>query len=153
MKSIVCFGRQASEDYIFQSNFAGLLSITEDIHHWPPEQQAKAKRHIEVYKSIRHLLNKDFYPLFPQPLALEDWDGWEFHDPAKNEGFLLAFRSRAPEQTAPIHARGAKAGRKYRLVDPYSREEQTIEGERLNGEGLSLTLPLNGTKLWTYRPA
>lgn len=153
IKSLICFGQRVSGDYIFQSNFGGLVSITEDVHQWTPEERAKAKRHIEVYKSVRHLLGKNFYPLFPQPEALEAWDGWEFHDPETDEGFVLAFRARSLQEGARARLRGPRSGKKYVLIDPYTNQPETVEGQRLLYDGLALRLPLNGTKLWTYRPA
>ena len=152
MKSLICFGQRVSGDYIFHSNFGGLISITEDVHHWTPEERAKAKSHIAAYKAVRHLLGKDFFPLFPQPMALEAWDGWEFHDSDSDEGFALVFRSRSPQEDVRIRLRGPRLGKKYSLEDPYSGRREIFDGKRLLEEGISLKLPLNGTRLWTYRP-
>jgi alpha-galactosidase len=152
MKSLICFGQRVSSDYIFHSNFGGLMSITEDVHHWTSEERAKAKSHIAAYKAVRHLLGKDFFPLFPQPMALEAWDGWEFHDSDTNEGFALVFRSRSPQEDVRIRLRGPRLGEKYSVEDPYSGRREIFDGKRLLEEGISLKLPLNGTRLWTYRP-
>jgi len=151
IKSIVDAPLSPLEDYVFQSNFGGLLSITENVERWTPEEKQRAKRHIEVYKSIRHLLSKDFYPLFPQPQTTKDWDGWQFHDPRTGEGFILVFRAGSPQEIAKPRLRVLKANVRYALKDPYSGKEEVVEGQRLLAEGLPVQLKPRGTALRTYR--
>ena len=51
-----------------------------------------SRQAIADYKSVRHLLNKDYYPLFPQTTDTSQWVGWEFYDPDAGEGFLTVLR-------------------------------------------------------------
>jgi alpha-galactosidase len=153
IKSIVDTPRSPLDDNVFHANFGGLISITEDIDSWKPEERQRAKRHIEVYKSVRHLLKEDFYPLFPQPGSMKAWDGWQFHDPKSGEGFVLAFRVESPDGNANLRFRKLEPGRRYSLQDPYSGKEQVVEGRTLMQVGFPVKLDLHGTTLWKYRPS
>ena len=152
MKTIVVYPVTPSSDLVFHCHFGGLLSITENVESWTPEEKQKAKRHIEVYKSIRHLLSKDFYPLFPQPQTMEEWDGWQFHDPQTGEGFILAFRAESPQENTTPRLKALKASARYVLKDPYSGKEEVVEGRRLLEEGFPVRVPLQGTALRTSHP-
>jgi alpha-galactosidase len=152
IKSIIDTPQSPLADYVFHSNFGGLLSITEGVEDWPPEEKQKAKRHIEVYKSIRHLLSKDFYALFPQPPTMKEWDGWQFHDPQTGEGFILVFRAESAKEDANPRLKAVKTGAQYLLKDPYSGKEEVLTGRRLSEEGLPLHLRPKGTALRAYRP-
>jgi alpha-galactosidase len=153
IKSIVDAPLSPLADYLFQSNFGGLLSITENVESWTPEEKQKAKGHIEVYKSIRHLLRKDFYPLFPQPQSMKEWDGWQYHDPETGEGFVLAFRAESPEDAANLRFKKLEPGRRYSLQDPYHGKKLIVAGRTLMEIGLPTKLDLRGTSLWKYSPS
>ncbi len=64
-----------------------------------------ATRHaIEVYKQIRHLLNKQYNGLFkpcPSPAA-DQWDGWEYYDAETGEGVIMLFRLNQCESTSCV---------------------------------------------------
>jgi hypothetical protein len=130
-----------------------MLALSEDFEHWPPDELTKAKKHVQVYRSIRHLLGKDFYPLFPQPRSLDDWDGWQFHDPAADEGFVLVFRVRSPQESASPRLHALNPDRDYVLTNPYTGEAQAMSGGTLLDSGLPVTLDLEGTHLLRYRAA
>ena len=153
IKSIICAGFDDYPDYGFQSNFGGLVSISEGVEHWSPEQRKRARRHLDVYKSIRRFLSKDYYPLFPQPRSLEEWDGWQFHDPEADEGFVLVFRVQSPRESASPRLCGLCTESEYVLTDPYAGEEETASGSALDNGGLHVALPLDGTRLLCYRRA
>jgi hypothetical protein len=44
------------------------------------------------YQRVRPLLNKDWYPLTPYSRSTSDWLAVQFHDPALDQGLVLAFR-------------------------------------------------------------
>lgn len=133
------------------SHFAAMLGVGDPIGLWSPATMAQGKRVIEVYKSIRHLLKGDFYPLFPQAQSLETWDGWQFHDPLTREGFAVIFRLRYCEQpTATIHLQGVPAAASYRFKDPFGGQQFTVAGQELVNRGLAVSLPKNGAQLWHY---
>jgi alpha-galactosidase len=152
IKSIVDTPKSPLDDNVFHANFGGLLSITENIETWSPEEKKRAKQHVDVYKSIRHLLKEDFYPLFPQPQTMKEWDGWQFHNPKTGEGFILAFRVESPQAAANLKLKKLQTGRRYVLQDPYHGTQQVVDGRALMETGLPVKLDLRGTTLWKYSP-
>ena len=153
LKSIICAGFQDYPDHGFQANFGGLLSISEGVEQWSPEQVSRARKHLEVYKTIRSYLSQDYYHLFAPPRSLAEWDGWQFHDPETDEGFVLLFRVQAPQSEACPLLHGLNPEEEYLFVDPYGGEEQTMPGSKLLDEGLPVELTPDGTRLLRYRPA
>lgn len=139
-------------DHVFHEQFGGMFSIEEDVHLWPDALKVKAAKHIEVYKSIRHLLGKDFYALFPQPHTLEAWDGWQFHDPQTDEGCLIVFRVQSPQPQAAVRLRGLQPAASYRVWNPYDESSERLPGAGLLREGLPIELPLEGSRLLRYSP-
>ena len=136
----------------FQSRFAGTFGISDDVAAWPPALRARARRHIEVYKQLRSSLAGDFYPLFPLPLSLDAWDGWQFHDPESDQGFVAAFRLRSRDDERHLRLHGLDPARTYAVVDPYSGETvATGDGTMLMGTGLPVSLPRDGSLIRTYR--
>lgn len=134
------------------SRFGSILRFQEDFLSWSPEAKARVKRHIGIYKSVRHLLNADFYALFPQPRSQQDWDGWQFHDPDNGEGFIMSFRMQGNESTRSPKLRGLAEETCYRLHDPYSGNEIKVSGASLQVQGITTTLDRNSANLWHYRP-
>ncbi len=148
----LCRGLDDYTDEMFHQQFAGLLNISEGVEDWSADLKARAKKHLDVYKSVRHLLGKDFYPLFPQPQTLAAWDGWQFHDPESGEGFVLAFRVESSEVRTSPRLRGLDSRREYVIEDPYTGAAETLAGSLLLNDGLSFSLPVHGSKLLRYRP-
>ena len=148
----ICKGLDAYPDAAWQANFAGMICIGEGVDYWPEELKREARQHVDVYKSVRRYLGKDYYPLFPQPQCLEQWDGWQFHDPEADEGFVLVFRARSPQEAASPRLRGLDATREYVLTDPYTGKENAVAGNELMVTGLPISLPIEGTQLLRYRP-
>jgi alpha-galactosidase len=149
----ICKGLESYPDCAWHANFAGMICISEGVEGWSPGLKQQAARHFEVYKTIRRFLDKDYYPLFPQPQSLEAWDGWQFHDPEADEGFVLVFRVHSPDETATPALHAIRRDADYLLTDPYTGEERTMAGNGLADTGLQIALPLEGTSLLCYRCA
>jgi len=137
-------------DHFFHSHFGGALMISEDLASWSRKERATARRHLEIYKSIRHLLNADYYPLFEWPRDVRCWDGWQFDDPAAGEGFVLGFRMESPKETVTPVLRGLEPSSRYAMTDPYTGEEWTARGRELLEDGLIFSLPKNSSRLIRY---
>lgn len=138
-------------DISTMSRFGGILRFQENFAAWSNEELGRVKRHIEVYKSIRHLLNGDFYAMFPQPHTQQAWDGWQFHDPDSGEGFVTAFRMQDEESVRSPRLKGLDESTTYRLRDPYTGEERCAEGAALIEEGCSFSLEPNSAQLLHYQ--
>jgi alpha-galactosidase len=139
-------------DTYVQSRFGGILRFSQDFASWPAEALARVKRHIGVYKQVRHLLKEDFYPLFPQPRSLEEWDGWQFHDPRTQEGVVMAFRMHGPEGSRRPYLRALEPGQQYRFEDPYSGVTRLESGRALLENGLHFVLEPNSASILRYWP-
>jgi hypothetical protein len=91
---------------------------------------------------------KDFYPIF-NPQRITDYDGWQFHDPEKDEGFFMVFRSQSPEESITIRPGGLTPGKKYWMTDIDTGNTEEITG------GIPVTLVIK-EKEWTlwclYKP-
>ena len=85
------------------------------------------KELVARYKQIRHLLLKDFYPLFMQN-SLTEPDGWQFHDPETGEGIFCIFRCESPESAIRVKPRALSAG-KYEAEDISSGKKLKFEAE------------------------
>jgi len=116
-----------------------------------PKANDAIRRTIAVYKKLRPFMICDFYPLFPQPQSLDEWDGWQYHDPERDEGFVLLFRTRSPRPAVRPRLQGLSPGREYLLSDAYAGSEQVAAGKTLLEDGLAVELPANGTRLLRYR--
>ncbi len=119
-----------------------------------PRREALAKL-VEAYKSLRPWLNADYYPLFAQRREETEWVGWQFHDPATDEGFCLVLRPGAsPYSAAVARLRGLKPDRDYVVAPLTSAAGPTIRltGARLV-EGWEVRLPQPGSsQVFTCRP-
>ena len=97
---------------------------------------------VKRYKGLRHFLVEDYYPLFvdygADPL---NWDGWQFHDSKKDEGFFLAFRppgSSVSEET--IKLRGLDPAKQYHLrADRKTDLPDSVSGKVLR-DGLTVRI-------------
>jgi alpha-galactosidase len=147
----ICKGLTSYSPYDWQANFGGMIALSEGIEDWSPEMRREARQHLDVYKSIRGFLGKDYYPLFPQPQSLEEWDGWQYHDPEKDEGFVLLFRVESPQASASPRLQALAAEKQYLFVDPYSGAELVFAGAELLNQGLPVDLPVDGTRLLRYK--
>ena len=123
---------QFGEPYAFHVLFGGPLGFGAKLGEWTPDQLAAARRHIDVYRRLRPFLQEDFYALFDQAQGLDTWDGWQFHDPAKDAGFVVVFRlDRSPYAVAEVRPRGLGAEGRYELSDPYTGKSETVDAETL----------------------
>jgi alpha-galactosidase len=92
------------------SHFGGPLGFSGDFRSWTAAQIAAGRTYVDAYKRWRGALAGDFYPLFPLPRSLADWDGWQFHNPQTGEGLLVAFRGDSPLAAQPLAARHLPPG-------------------------------------------
>jgi alpha-galactosidase len=133
---------------IIRSRMAGSLGFAEQSSCWSERDVSYLKQEIARYKAVRHLLLKDYYPLFA-PASLHEYDGWQFHDPDTDEGVVMVFRVRSPQEATTITLRGLTPGREYRLQDMDTGESLILPGD----QPLSLPVPqVEGTRWLTYGP-
>jgi len=97
------------------SKFAGAFGLSESASHFTEKGKEQLRRLIAYFKSVRHLLMKDFYPLF-NPRSLAEYDGWEFYDPERGEGLFAVFRCKASENGVRFRLQGTDATKSYKAI-------------------------------------
>jgi alpha-galactosidase len=126
--------------YAYHCLMGGTWGFTEKLSEWSEKRINDAKRHVDVFKKFRHLLMKNFAPLFPYPYTLEDWDGFQWHDPETGEGVIIIFRCLGDEVDCSPKLRWLDAGRQYEFTDPYTGNRRFISGAKLVNDGLPVKL-------------
>jgi alpha-galactosidase len=121
-----------ADSFDLHSLFAGPLGFAIDWTRLDAAARQRIRRGIAAYKSVRHLLNKDYYPLFPQTLDPGQWVGWEFCDPAAGEGFIVVLRpAQSACASASVRLRGIDENATYRLSRLDGSHLQNVSGREL----------------------
>jgi len=131
LQSIASVRKDGYLPAILRSRMAGSLGFAEQTWFWTPSIKRYLRKEIEKYKSIRHLIMKDYYPLF-SPKDMRDYDGWQFHDPDAGEGFFMVFRCGSPSDRTEVFPGGWRSGERYELTDMDTGEKvKTAAGREL----------------------
>jgi len=109
---------------------AGSLGFAEQSKLYTGKIRKHLKKEIENYKSVRHLIQENFYPLF-HPGSLEEYDGWQFHNPETGEGFFMVFRCHAKNDKKELFLPGLTKGISYKIVDFDTGEKKKVYGGKL----------------------
>jgi hypothetical protein len=135
------------------SRMAGSITLCGHIASWPARQVRRVARHLDAYRSYRHLLMKDFHRLTPYPRDPGDWDAVEFIDPGTTETVLLAYRMRGGESSRTIRPLRLDPARTYEITDPFSsRRSRAASGETLMASGLRISLKPESAAVRHLRP-
>jgi alpha-galactosidase len=134
-----------------RSLFAGPLGFSCDWTQLDAAARDRVKTTIAEYKQVRNLINKDYYPLFPQTFDTSQWNGWEFYDPEIGEGFLTVLR---PQESAMascvIRLGGVESDAMYELSRVDGSQLRRIAGSELLG-GLTIALEPGGSEVLRFR--
>ena len=72
---------------------------------------------IRQYKQVRHLLNEDYFPLFPQDRKEQNWVGWQFQAADRQEGLAVLLRPpTSAYRAADIRLQGLVESSTYRFA-------------------------------------
>ena len=109
---------ELNSSYDYHCQFGGPLGFGHDFRADSAEEIQLASKMTRQYKEIRHFLLEDYYPLFDDLSGgSQKWDGWQFHDPKKDEGFFLIFRPEgAPNLQETIKLKGLVPEKRYLLT-------------------------------------
>ncbi|MDD5706506.1 MAG: alpha-galactosidase [Kiritimatiellae bacterium] len=147
---------ECPDDYSAWTSFSG-----QPILCWQPLEKdfpmERAKRQVELFKRIRHLLRGDFYPLTPYGLSTP-WLGYQFHRDDLDQGIALAFHrpfnrdEGGPEEdTLVCRLRGLDPAKRYWVRSERNGKEEIRTGAEL-AEGLAVTIPeRRGAEMLIYR--
>ncbi len=100
-----------------------------------------ASRLLNQYRSVKPLLESDFYPLTPYSLEENVWMAWQYDVPEKSQGLIQAFRRSACEtasMTFKLH--GLEAEAKYNLVHIDGTIVTQLSGKQMMNDGFPITL-------------
>ena len=138
-------------DLAYQSMFGGAFGIAGRLHEWSQAMNGQARTHIAAFKKIRDFVDDDFYMLAPQSRDLENWSGWQFHDPESGGGFVQAFRIQSTEAARRLSLKGLDAKSNYQFTDVYSGTSFEMPGAKLLSAGPEFKLPEMSSQVLTYR--
>ncbi len=125
-----------SEDDIL-SRMMGGLSFEGDISGWSEELTSAFARWIQIFKSIRHLLNQNvFYPL-PIPQNTNNWDAIQFSSYDSSHIVVFVFPGRESEDKNLI-LKQLVDNSDYKLVDHSNRNSRVISSKVLTKEGFTV---------------
>jgi hypothetical protein len=107
-------------------------------------QRAQVKRWTDFYKANRDVLATFTYPLLDDP-ASGGWTALQPWNPETGEGFLLAYRQSAPEQTRTIALRGVRGEGSFALtlIDPATGAASSLGTATADAlrAGIEVTIP------------
>lgn len=138
-------------NYVYNCFFGGSLGFSDDLTTWSEKKIDSTAAHVKIFKDIRHLLMKEFSPLFNISHSLDSWDGWQWHDEEKSEGLIVVFRALSSDKTKRVDLRWIKEDKNYELLDLYSGKKEKVYGKRLSLEGLLFSLMPRSSAVIKYR--
>ncbi len=127
------------DDYSFHSTMASSLClgwIADD----PEFDMKRAKELADTYRSVRHLLSGDWYPLTDYNRNTDKWLGSQYHRPDLDEGMILVFRrENSSYLTKRIKLMGLEKETMYNLASLSTGWKRKERGADLM-EGFKITL-------------
>ncbi|MBO4941974.1 MAG: hypothetical protein J6C95_00915, partial [Muribaculaceae bacterium] len=134
--------RYTPDSYVVRASFLPIINVSGSYTHNPDLDFDAYRNIISTWRSINHLLTKDFYQLSPWH-TYSDTSGWTvyaYHDPSLDEGILTAFRQETCDDSSyEVALPFVRDDATYSISDEDSGREWTIEGKALK-EGISLSL-------------
>ena len=137
-------GDREATVYEVMSRMAGVVSFNGAIAEWSPAATASIREAVDVYKSIRHLVDQDVHFPLRQSATVEDWDAIVFASADGTEAVLLAYRYGGDAQCALPTPWPADA---ELLLASGDGAEATVRDEVLD-----VRLPPRSAALWRLRP-
>jgi alpha-galactosidase len=132
-----------SNVYVARASYLPIYHMSEAYVHNPKLDWDLARRNFAEWKSVRHLLVRDFYPLTPWHYETEDdyWAVFAYDVPERGESILLAFRQlNASKERFIAKLPFVDADSAYEVVDADTNEKRSLTGVVLR-EGLEIVLP------------
>ena len=134
---------RGSDTYVSRASFLPIYNLSGRYSHNPDLDFDLMRRNIAEWKSVRHLLTRDFYTLTPwhSPTFQEGWTAFAYDAPERGESVVLAFRmENAEDPDFFTRLPFVCATSDYTLEDADSGTKRTVSGWALQ-HGLKITLP------------
>ena len=137
-------------DHDALARMAGAMCFSGDIAAWSDALTKKMADHVAYHKSIRHLLDGDYFRILPTPVGVNDWDAGAFVSRDKKECLLFVFKVQGSDSQT-LRLKGLEAGR-YQ-VNSRGGEAVDIQrsGQQLMDEGLTVRLGNNQGSVFHLR--
>ncbi len=137
--------------YTWRASYLPILNVDSQFVCDPGQDFSVLRNGINEWKSIKHLLLKDFYVLTPwhSPDDKRGFTAFAYHDPDTNEGVLFAFRMEDCERDAlTLSLPFADADNPYALTSCDGESDLVTTGE------VRLTLPEKRlSRMYLLKPA
>ena len=132
-----------SDVYTVRASYLPVYNYGDAVSHRKEIDFDLMRRNYAEWKSVRHLLTRDFYTLTPWHATTfqEGWTAFAYDAPEKGESIVLAFRMEKAE-TADFTARlkFADIGAAYEVENVDTGVRQTYTGWELRENGLPIRL-------------
>jgi alpha-galactosidase len=149
--NVICVPLTRLDDYSFHSTLPASL-----IPGWIADADgfdtARAKRLLDRYRAVRHLLVGAWYPLLAYSRQPDAWMAVQFHRPDLDSGMILAWRRpESPFPSVEVALHGLNPTAVYDLRSEAGRQRKRLSGAALMRQ-LVLTLPeKHSSELLLYR--
>jgi alpha-galactosidase len=140
-------GSASPDEATVLSRMCGALSFDGAITMWSPVVMARVARLVQLYRTFRHLLVADFYPLTPHPQRPNEGEVVEFVSRDGAEAVILGFAGALPATEVVVRPRGLNCTATYLVSNPLLDDERRYSGEALAEHGLTLSL-LSGAAIY-----
>ncbi|MBO4326684.1 MAG: GH36 C-terminal domain-containing protein [Clostridia bacterium] len=142
-----------SSAYVSRASFLPVYNLSEAFSHNRELDYDLMRRNFAEWKSVRHLLVKDYYPLTPwrHDSDREHWTVWAYDDPDAGESVLLAFRQEeAVNEEFVVRLPFADPEAQYSLKNADNGSVSVLSGADLLKNGFTVTLPEPKTSAMFY---
>ena len=132
-----------SSPYVARASFLPIYNFGEAYTHNPALDFDLMRRNLNEWKTVRHLLTRDFYALTPwhHEDSRTAWTAFAYDAPELGESILLAFRMEEAEaDTYTAYLKFAEDGASYTLTDADTGNITVLDGKTLREQGYSVTL-------------
>ena len=143
-------GKDTADPYRFLSSIGESLNTTrfgyaQDSMPESGEQAEKEYDRIRQMSALYHrivpFLSCDYYPLTKPTFEKDDWTVWQYEDPEKGEGVLIALRrSECPLEKANLTLGGLNENAVYTFIDAFNGSTAAYSGKALAQSGLSVEI-------------
>ncbi len=144
--------RKPYPEWYYFAIMGGTFAVGERTANWKQSDLEELKRHIAVYKKIRHLLNRNYRSIFGVPRSRDEWIGWQFHNPQADEGVVFFFRDMSKTEQIDAKLKWLERDKNYEFTDPYTEQPIfTFTGAKALDTGLPIRLPFEGASILRYK--